>query len=46
MKILAVEDNPADVEILRELLDPQGSAFELQNVKTLAAAWGVLSGGD
>jgi len=46
MKILAVEDNPADVEILRELLDPQGSAFELQNVKTLAAAWGVLSKGE
>ena len=46
MKILAVEDNPADVEILRELLDPQGPAFELQNVKTLAAAWGVLSKGE
>jgi PAS domain S-box-containing protein len=46
MKILAIEDNPADVEILRELLaDQQGSLFEIKNVRTLAAAKSLVPGG-
>ncbi len=46
MKILAVEDNPADVGILRELLDLQGSSFEIVNAKTLAAADDFIARGD
>lgn len=39
MKILAIEDNPADVEILRELLaDQPGSSFEIENARSLAVA--------
>ncbi len=47
MKILAIEDNPADAEILRELLaDQQGSLFEIKNVRTLAAAKSLVPGGE
>jgi len=46
MKILAIEDNPADAEILCELFDLQGSSFELRNANSLSAAGEVLSRGD
>ena len=46
MKILAIEDNPADAEILRELLaDQQGSSFEIKNARSLAAAKSLVPGG-
>ncbi len=39
MKILAIEDNPADAEMLRELLaDQRGSSFEIKNARSLAEA--------
>ena len=43
MKILAVEDNPADFVILQEFLEPQNDLFDLQNVKTLELAKKFLS---
>ncbi len=47
MKILAVEDNAADIEILRELLaDQPGSSFSLECVRTLAEAGKFLARGD
>ncbi len=47
MKILAIEDNPADAEILRELLaDQQGSSFEITNARSLAAAKSLVPGGE
>jgi len=47
MKILAIEDNPADVELIRELLlDLQVSSDGLLNAGTLAAARTLLSRGD
>ena len=39
MMILAIEDNPADVESLREILtDPRGSSFGIENARSLAEA--------
>ncbi len=43
MKILAVEDNPADAEILRELLEPQGSTFDLLHAQSLKDAGAILA---
>ena len=46
MKILAIEDNPADAEILRELLaDQQGSSFDIKNARSLAEAKSLVSEG-
>ncbi len=46
MKILAIEDNLADAEILRELLgDQRGSLFEITHAGTLAAAKSLVPGG-
>lgn len=47
MKILAIEDNPADLEILRELLfDLQVSSFDLASAGSLATAGTILARGD
>ncbi len=47
MKILAVEDNPADREMLRELLpDRQVPLFRLENAGSLAAADEILRRGE
>ncbi len=45
MKILVIEDNPSDMEMLRELLyDPGRHAFDVVHVERLASAIPYLSG--
>ncbi len=47
MKILTIEDNLADVEILRELLiDTHVSSCELVSARTLAEGMSLFAGGD
>ena len=47
MRVLLVEDNPADVELIREILsDHQEPVFEILHAGTLAAGLSVLSGGE
>jgi two-component sensor histidine kinase len=46
MKVLVIEDNPSDIEMLRELLYDQGKrAFDVIHVERLANAIPYLSGG-
>ena len=46
MKILLIEDNPADVVLLREMLSTQSrDCFEIINVQTLAAGLDAISKG-
>ncbi len=47
MKILAIEDNPADFEILREVLsNAPGPSFEIENARTLSSAAALLAPGN
>ncbi|MDD1718211.1 MAG: hypothetical protein LUO88_03950, partial [Methanoregulaceae archaeon] len=46
MKILVIEDNPADVEMIRVVLsDHQASSLELEYERTLAAGISRLARG-
>jgi two-component sensor histidine kinase/CheY-like chemotaxis protein len=46
MRILAIEDNPADREILHELLeDIQGPAYDIENAGTVSEVKSLISGG-
>ena len=45
MKILLIEDNPADVAMIREMLpDQPGDSFQIINERTLSAGLDALSG--
>jgi two-component system sensor histidine kinase/response regulator len=44
MKVLLIEDNPADEQLVRHLLRAAGPSFELAGAATLAAGLAVLTG--
>jgi PAS domain S-box-containing protein len=47
MKVLIIEDNPADVELIREILsDHREPVFDIVHAGTLTAGLSVLSGGE
>jgi PAS domain S-box-containing protein len=47
VKVLAIEDSPADVEMIRELLSfRKDTSFDLENARTLSEAAAILARGE